>query len=154
MRFALPHALALFTLLAATTPAGAADPAVERRALEIVGQRDRTPEQAKAVVDTLSDAEKETLLREQEKIDALLAATPDPEAMSAEDREALSSATKAIDGLIARDRRAADERLICRQERRIGSKLASRNCRTQAEIDAARARARDDVQRAQEKGRL
>ena len=152
MRLALPHAVALFTLLVAATPAFAADPATERRAAEIVELRNRTPEQAQAVVARLSDKDIGTLIREQGKIDDLLAVTPDPEAMTPEDRELLSNSTKVIDSLIADDRRVADERLICQQERRIGSRLASRNCRTQAELDAARNRGKQDVERAQVKG--
>lgn len=152
MRLALPHAVALFTLLAAATPAFAADPATERRAVEIVEMRNRTPEQAKAVVERLNDKEVDTLIREQGKIDDLLAMSPDQEGMTPEDRETLWNSSKFIDSLIAGDRRIADERLICKQERRIGSKLANRNCRTQAELDAARERGRQDVERAQVKG--
>ncbi len=153
MRFNPFHAALAFVLVVATAPVFAADPATERRAVEIVELRNRTPEQAQAVVGRLSDAEVDTLIREQATIDQLLAATPDPEAMTAEDRQTLWNSTKVIDSLIEGDRRIAEERLICQQERRIGSKLANRNCRTQAELDAARERGRADIERAQTRSR-
>lgn len=154
MRLSPFHAALLLATVVAAAPVFAADPATERRAVEIVELRNRTPEQAREVVDRLSDAEKDTLIREQDTIDRLLAVTPDPEAMPTADRETLWNSTKVIDSLIEGDRRIADERLICRQERRIGSKLANRNCRTQAELDASRERSREELQRAQNKGRF
>lgn len=153
MRFNPFHAALAFVLVVATAPVFAADQATERRAVEIVELRNRTPEQAQAVVGRLSDAEVDTLIREQATIDRLLAATPDPEAMTAEDRQTLWNSTKVIDSLIEGDRRIAEERLICQQERRIGSKLANRNCRTQAELDAERERGRADIERAQTRSR-
>lgn len=143
-----PFCAALFFAAAiASAPAFAADPAIDRRATEIVELRDRTPEQAKAVIDRLSDSDKDTLVREQDTIDRLLAVTPDPQAMTSVDRETLWNSTKIINSLIEGDRRVAEQRLICRQERKIGSTLPKRNCRTQGELDEARRRAIEDLDR-------
>lgn len=149
MRLTRLHTALALALVVAAAPVFAADQATDRRATEIVELRNRTPEQAKAIVAKLTDADKEKLIREQANIDRLLATTSDPEAMTPDDRQTLWNSTKVIDSVIEGDRRTADEQLICKRERKVGTNFATRVCRTREQMEAERERGREEVDRAQ-----
>ena len=135
-------AILMAVLLTVGSTAVAAQSQTDQQVTAMLEARKRSPSEVKWILSNLSDREKDEMLRQQQIIDNIVQVTPDPSALTEDERQRLWNATKVIDSLIAQNPTVADERLSCSQERTIGSQLAKRKCRTRAERDLEREDAR------------
>lgn len=135
--------LLLVVMLAFGSTAAASQGDVDGQVAAMLEARKRSPGEIKSLLSQLSESQKEQLIRQQGIIDDIVQRSPNPSDLTPDQRQTLWNATKAIDSIIAQDRHVADEQLHCRQERKIGSQLARRKCRTKAEME----RDRDDARR-------
>lgn len=133
----------LAVLLTVGTTAVAAQSQTDRQVAAMLEARKKSASEMKWIMSQLSESQKEQLIREQGIIDSIVQVTPDPSNLTPDQRQNLWNATKVIDSIIRQDRQVADEQLHCRQERKTGSQLAKRKCRTKAEME----RDRDDARR-------
>lgn len=136
-------------MLTTATAAIAAQSETDRQAASVLEARKKSSNEVKAILARLSERQKDDLVRQQAIIDGVLQANPDG-SISPDERQRLWNATKVIDSIIEGEKTIADGRLVCRQERAIGSQLAKRKCRTKAELDRETEDGRrdlDDMQR-------
>lgn len=144
MSFRFFPATTLLAVLLLAPPMASAQATTDQQVTTMLQARKLGSLEITQLMKRLSEGQKDQLLREQAIIDGILLASTDPSSLSPDDRQRLWNATKVIDSIIAQDRSVADEQLVCRQERRIGSQLAKRNCRTRAQLE----REREDARRA------
>ncbi|MBL8261615.1 MAG: hypothetical protein JNM58_04250 [Xanthomonadaceae bacterium] len=144
MSFSFFPATTLLAVLLLTPPMASAQATTDQQITTMLQARKLGSIEITQLMKRLSEGQKDQLLREQAIIDGILLVSTDPSSLSPDDRQRLWNATKVIDSIIAQDRSVADEQLVCRQERRIGSQLAKRNCRTRAQLE----REREDARRA------
>lgn len=142
----------LAVLLTVGSTAVASQSEVDSQVAAMLEARKRSASEIKSILTQLSAREKDEMLRQQRAIDDIVARSPDPAGLNLteDERQRLWNATKVIDALIARNSAIADEQLNCRQERKLGSQLAKRNCRTKAQMEREREDGRrnfDDMQR-------
>lgn len=135
------HLILLAALLATAPTVVAAQTETDRQASAVLEARQKNPDEVKSILARLSNRQKDDLVRQQAIIDGLLRTSTDPSALSSDDKERLWNATKVIDSIIAGNTSIADGQLICRQEKKIGTQLAKRNCRTKAQIERDREQA-------------
>lgn len=133
----------LAVLLTFGSTAVAAQSQTDQQITSMLEARKKSASEIKWIMSALSESQKEQLIREQRIIDDIVQVTPNPSDLTPDQRQALWNATKVIDSIVAKDKQVADEQLHCRQERKTGSQLAKRKCRTKAEME----RDRDDAQR-------
>lgn len=138
-------AILMAVLLTVGSTAIAAQSPTDQQVTAMLEARKRSPSEVKWILSNLSDREKDEMLRQQKIIDDIVQVTPDPSALTQDERQRLWNATKVIDSLIAQNPAVADERLTCRQERKLGSQMAKRTCRTKAEMERDREDARRDL---------
>ncbi len=144
MSFRFFPATTLLAVLLLAPPMASAQATTDQQVTTMLQARKLGSLEITQLMKRLSEGQKDQLLREQAIIDGILLVSTDPSSLSPDDRQRLWNATKVIDSIIAQDRSVADEQLVCRQERRIGSQLAKRNCRTRAQLE----REREDARRA------
>jgi hypothetical protein len=142
----------LAVLLTVGSTALASQGEVDSQVAAMLEARKRSASEIKSILSQLSPREKDEMLRQQRAIDDIVHQAPDPAELdlTEDERQRLWNATKVIDALIARNSAIADEQLNCRQERKLGSQLAKRNCRTKAQMEREREDGRrdfDDMQR-------
>lgn len=142
----------LAVLLTVGSTALASQGEVDSQVAAMLEARKRSASEIKSILSQLSPREKDEMLRQQRAIDDIVHLAPDPAELdlTEDERQRLWNATKVIDALIARNSAIADEQLNCRQERKLGSQLAKRNCRTKAQMEREREDGRrdfDDMQR-------
>lgn len=142
-------AILMAVLLTVGSTAAAAQSQTDQQVAAMLEARKRSASEVKWILSNLSEREKDEMLRQQQIIDDIVQVTPDPAALTPDERQRLWNATKVIDALIAQNPAVADERLTCRQERRLGSQMAKRKCRTKAEMERDREDARRDLDSAQ-----
>lgn len=142
-------AVLLAVMLTFGSTAVAAQSETDRQVAAMLEARKKSAHEMKWIMSRLSESQKEQLIREQRTIDDLVQVTPDPSDLTPDQRQTLWNATKVIDSIIAQDRQIADEQLHCRQERKLGSQLPKRKCRTKAEMERDREDARRDLDSAQ-----
>lgn len=142
-------AILMAVLLTVGSTAAAAQSQTDRQVAAMLEARKRSASEVKWILSNLSEREKDEMLRQQQIIDDIVQVTPDPAALTPDERQRLWNATKVIDALIVQNPAVADERLTCRQERRLGSQMAKRKCRTKAEMERDREDARRDLDSAQ-----
>lgn len=145
MSFRFFHATTLLAVLLLAPPMASAQATTDQQVTTMLQARKLGSLEITQLMKRLSEGQKDQLLREQAIIDGILLVSTDPSSLSPDDRQRLWNATKVIDSIIAQDRSVADEQLVCRQERRIGSQLAKRNCRTRAQLEREREDARRDL---------
>lgn len=138
-------AILMAVLLTVGSTAVAAQSQTDQQVTAMLEARKRSPSEVKWILSNLSNREKDEMLRQQQIIDDIVQVTPDPAALTPDERQRLWNATKVIDSLIAQNPAVADERLTCRQERKLGSQMAKRTCRTKAEMERDREDARRDL---------
>jgi hypothetical protein len=138
-------AILMAVLLTVGSTAVAAQSQTDQQVTAMLEARKRSPSEVKWILSNLSDREKDEMLRQQRIIDDIVQVTPDPSSLTPDERQRLWNATKVIDSLIAQNPAVADERLTCKQERKLGSQLAKRKCRTKAELERDREDARRDL---------
>lgn len=138
-------AILMAVLLTVGSTAVAAQSQTDQQVTSMLEARKRSPSEVKWILSNLSDRQKDEMLRQQQIIDNIVQVTPDPSALTQDERQRLWNATKVIDSLIAQNPAVADERLTCRQERKLGSQMAKRTCRTKAEMERDREDARRDL---------
>lgn len=142
----------LAVMLTVGSTALASQGEVDSQVAAMLEARKRSASEIKSILSQLSPREKDEMLRQQRAIDDIVHQAPDPAELdlTEDERQRLWNATKVIDALIARNSAIADEQLNCRQERKLGSQLAKRNCRTKAQMEREREDGRrdfDDMQR-------
>lgn len=142
----------LAVLLTTGATAFAAQSQTDLQLTSILEARKKSANEIKSILSRLSDREKDQVLQQQRTIDSIVYRTPETTELSLteDDRQRLWNATKVIDALIMQNGAIADEQLNCRQERKLGSQLAKRNCRTKAQMAREREDSRrdfDDMQR-------
>jgi hypothetical protein len=142
----------LAVLLTVGSTALASQGEVDSQVAAMLEARKRSASEIKSILSQLSPREKDEMLRQQRAIDAIVHQAPDPAELdlTEDERERLWNATKVIDALIARNSAIADEQLNCRQERKLGSQLAKRNCRTKAQMEREREDSRRDFDNMQQ----
>ncbi len=138
-------AILMAVLLTVGSTAVAAQSQTDQQVTAMLEARKRSPSEIKWILSNLSDREKDQMLSQQRIIDDIVQVTPDPSALTPDERQRVWNATKVIDSLIAQNPAIADERLTCRQERKLGSQLAKRKCRTRAELEFEREEARREL---------
>jgi len=148
----LSASILLAVLLAVGPAAAAAQGEVDDQVAAMLEARKRSASEIKSILSQLSPREKDEMLRQQRAIDDIVQRSPDPASLSLteDERQRLWNATKVIDALIARNSAIADEQLNCRQERKLGSQLAKRNCRTKAQMEREREDSRRDFDNMQQ----
>ncbi len=137
--------IVLAMLLTVGSTAIAAQGSADQQVTAMLEARKKSAQETKWILSRLSDAQKEQLIRQQGIIDDIVQVTPDPANLTPDERQRLWNATKVIDSILAQDQQLADEQLICRHERKIGSQLAKRNCRTKAQIERDRESAQREL---------
>lgn len=145
-------AVLLAVMLTFGATAVASQGEVDRQVSAMLEARKRSASEIKTILSQLSPREKDEMLRQQRAIDDIVQRSPDPAALSLteDERQRLWNATKVIDSLIAQNSEIADEQLNCRQERKLGSQLAKRNCRTKAQMERDREDSRRDFDNMQQ----
>lgn len=142
----------LAVMLAFGSTAFASQGEVDSQIASMLEARKRSASEIKTILSQLSSREKDEMLRQQRAIDDIVQRSPDPASLSLteDERQRLWNATKVIDSLIARNSAIASEQLNCNQERKLGSQLAKRKCRTRAEIERDREDSRRDFDNMQQ----
>ena len=147
MRTSTFRHLLLPLLLLTATQAFATDDAAERRLQSIVEARNKTAEEAKAIVAALDPRDRAALIEQQDIVDRLSTANAESEiGLSDEDNQALDGANRAIDGILARAPRQEEDEMVCRRERKVGTNFATRVCKPRSQIEAERERSQREVE--------
>ena len=146
------HAIAVSFLLGLMVVApitSAAAPTTDQQISTILAARNKKPAEAKWIMDRLSQGQKEDIIREQAKIDALVGGRKNLDLLSADEKLQLWNSTKVIDALVSGEGNVAEESLVCTRERPLGSQMAKRVCRSKAQVAADRERARKNLEDSQ-----
>jgi hypothetical protein len=133
-------------LAVGSTAVAAQSSTTDQQVTAMLEARKKSAHEVKWIMSQLSVSEKDQLIRQQAIIDDIVQVNPDPANLTPDQRQRLWNATKVIDSILAQDKQVADEQLICRQERKIGSQLAKRNCRTKAQIERDRETAQRELE--------
>ena len=133
-------------LAVGSTAVAAQSSTTDQQVTAMLEARKKSAHEVKWIMSQLSVSQKDQLIRQQAIIDDIVQVTPDPANLTPDQRQRLWNATKVIDSILAQDKQVADEQLICRQERKIGSQLAKRNCRTKAQIERDRETAQRELE--------
>ena len=110
--------------------------------------REDIQKQAGAFKD-LDKADRDELLNRQARVLELLAGRQSLAELETADRGFVASELAWIDGAV---RRAEDDRIVCRMEKKIGSNRSERICTTAAQQRRQREQAREQLSRTQQRG--
>ena len=147
MRTSTLRTLLLPLLLLTATQAFATDDAADRKLQSIVEARNKTAEEAKAIVAALDPRDRTALIEQQDIVDRLSAANAESETgLSDADNQALDGANRTIDGILARAPSQEEDEMICRRERKVGTNFSTRVCKLRSQIEAEREQSRREIE--------
>lgn len=140
-----PAAVFLGLVLSVGSVAAASSGDIDRQVSAMLQARKKSESESKWLLQHLSAQQKDELIGQQAIIDTLLARSSNPDNLSPDDKLSLWNATKAIDAILEGNQLVKDEQLTCTRERKVGTQLSVRVCRTRAERDQDRERAQREA---------